>query len=476
MISEINLKYFKTIMYPFLWIFVVGTISTVFTSFGIGANDVANSFATSVGAKVLTLRQAVLIAGIFELAGAVLMGSHVTDTVRKGIVSSELFEDSPYLLMFGMLCASISTGFWLLMATYFKAPVSTTHSSVGSIIGFALVYGGLEAIKWDKVVLIILSWIISPVMSGVLTLIIFSVIKYGALRQNDPITRSLQIYPLMVWLTIAINTFFVIYKGSPALGLNKTPIWLGLLVSFAIGLLFAIASVLLNKYYLEDKVKKWTQKQKDIENQQDQTEENQLDKHQLEKDQQSEEKTSSKIKVGKFEREEYDSSAEKLFSFLQIFTACLSSFAHGANDVANSIGPYAAIVSIYFSSSVSAKSEVPIWILFVGGLGIVFGLAIWGRRVIERMGNDLVSITASRGFSMELGASLSVVTASRLGIPVSTTHCQVGSIVGGGLADGTTSNVSWTTMGWVALGWLITLPVTAGVSAGLYAFAFYSPN
>ncbi len=176
-----------------------------------------------------------------------------------------------------------------------------------------------------------------------------------------------------------------------------------------------------------------------------------------------------------FQYEEYDETAEKLFSYLQIFTACLSAFAHGANDVANSIGPYAAIVGIYMNMSVEAKSEVPIWVLIIGGGGIAIGLAFFGKRVIERMGNELVKITATRGFSMELGASLSVVTASRLGIPVSTTHCQVGSIMAGGVADGR-KNVSWITFAKVVFGWIVTLPVTALVAAGLFSFGYYSPS
>ena len=175
-----------------------------------------------------------------------------------------------------------------------------------------------------------------------------------------------------------------------------------------------------------------------------------------------------------FEYEKYDPRSEKLFSYLQIFTACLSAFAHGANDVANSIGPYAAIVGIYFNMMLESKSDVPIWVLAVGGGGIAIGLALWGRRIIERMGSELVKITASRGFSMELGASLSVVAASRLGIPISTTHCQVGSIIGGGLADGR-KNVAWWTFTKVIFGWVITLPITALLAAGLFSFGYYSP-
>jgi len=439
----------------------------------IGANDVANSFATSVGAKVLTLRQAVVIAAFFEFAGALLMGSNVTDTLRKGIVSSDLFIDNIYVLMFGMLCACISTGLWLAIATYFKAPVSTTHSVVGSIVGFALAFGGLDTVKWEKIGLIVLSWVVSPLLSGILTYGIFAVIKYGALKREEPLEKSLLLFPIMVFLTMGINTFFIIYKGTPALGLKNTPIEVGLGSAVGVGVVCAIITWLVIKFYLRQKIIDWGEKRKAAQVELG-------DDHQIELGGDGENSFDSFTAeddppIINFEFEQYDPRSEKLFSYLQIFTACLSAFAHGANDVANSIGPYAAIVGIYFNMTVESKSDVPIWVLAIGGGGIAIGLALWGRRVIERMGKELVKITATRGFSMELGASLSVVTASRLGIPVSTTHCQVGSIVGGGLADGK-ENVSWGTFLKVIFGWVITLPITAAVSAALFSFGHYAPS
>lgn len=473
----------------FIWILIATSFTAFLTSCAIGANDVANSFATSVGAKVLTLRQAIIIASIFEFGGALLMGSHVTDTLRKGIVSSDLFKNDIYVLMYGMLCASISTGIWLAIATYYKSPVSTTHSVVGSIIGFALVFGGVDAVKWEKVGLIVLSWVISPLLSGVLTLCIFSIIKYGALKRNNPIKKTLIIFPFMVFLTMAINTFFIIYKGTPGLGLKDTELWIGLVSATGVGLVSALMTIILTKCYLEKKIDSWTVVADVPESTTTELSNNQVihSLPQMESKEfveisvslqeipDSNEEENNNDGTKRLQCQEYDPKAEKLFSYLQIFTACLSAFAHGANDVANSIGPYAAVVGIYFNMTVESKSNVPIWVLAIGGSGIVVGLALWGKRVIERMGQELVKITASRGFSMELGASLSVVVASRLGIPVSTTRCQVGSIIGGGLADGR-KNVDWLTFLKIILGWLVTLPVTAGCTALLFSFGFFAPK
>ena len=417
-----------------LIIFILGSISAFFTSITVGANDVANSFATSVGANVLKLKSALIIAAVFEFLGAFLMGSHVTDTIRKGIVNVEEFHNDSESLALGMLCASFATGIWLAFATFFNAPVSTTHSTVGSIVGFSLVYSGFNAIVWEKIVLIVLSWFISPLLSGILTNLFFSIIKYYSLQDSQAIKKALQILPFMVFLTISINCFFIIYKGTPALGLKNLKLVNGIGYSCIAGLICGLFTYFLIKFYLIKKIDEWIVNEF--------------------------RKQSQQICI-------YDEKAEKLFSYLQIFTACMSAFAHGANDVANSIGPYATIFNIYENGTFSEKSFVPIWILAAGGAGIVVGLGLFGKRLINKVGKDLSEITPSRGFTMELGASLSVVTASRIGIPVSTTHCQIGSIVGGGLADGK-KNVDWKLFRKIIFAWFITLPITAGISATLF--------
>lgn len=501
----------------FLWIVIVGFISAFITSCGIGANDVANSFASSVGAKVLKLKHALVIAAIFEMAGAVLMGSRVTDTIRKKIVDQDIFDADVYVLMFGMLCASISTAIWLGIATWFKAPVSTTHSTIGAVLGFAMVYAAEldildTAIDWDKVWLIIASWVISPMIAGVLTSIILCFNKWFALRTNYPVERAFKIMPFMVFLTIAVIVFFIIYKGTPELDLDDTPLGNAIGISIGVGVAGGIIALIIIRFYLYDKIMKTTRLPNDIYNV---TIENRLEqepqiKHTIPehntdemeeiplKNMDNDDNTMNehdehhnKYKNDKFkDMEMFDPKAEKLYSYLQIFTACVSAFAHGSNDIANSIAPIVAIYTIYKDGSFASKSDVPIWILFIGGAGIVVGLAIWGWRIIGRLGRELSGMTPCRGFSIELGAALAVVTASRLEIPVSTTHCQVGSIVGSGLTDGFKDgcstgvknikdrglpNVDLTVFAKIVFGWIITLPVTMAISALLFSFAQYSP-
>jgi phosphate/sulfate permease len=419
-----------------LWILIVGSISAFATSMTIGANDVANSFATSIGSKVLTLKQAIVIAAIFEFCGAFFMGSHVTDTIRKGIVDVDVFDNDSESLALGMLCASIATGLWLAVATYFKAPVSTTHSTVGAVLGFALVYAGVNAIKWEKIALIVLSWFASPTISGLLSISIFSVIKHYSLRSTRPIKRALQLMPFMVCFTIAVNIFFIIYKGTPELGLKDLDIGKGIGYACIGGAIAGILTFVGIELFIKRNIDNWDKENSKFN------------------------KESDRIVI-------YDVRIEKLFSYLQIFTACLSAFAHGSNDVANGIAPYTTILNIYNEGDLGASSPVPLWVLASGGGGIALGLALFGRGVIDRMGKELADITPSRGFAMELSASLSVVTASRAGVPVSTTHCQVGSIVGTALSDGK-KNVDWKILRGIVFSWFITLPITAGFSALLF--------
>lgn len=518
----------------FLWILIVGSIAAFLTACGIGANDVANSFATSVGAKVLTMRQALIIAAIFEFGGAVLMGSRVTDTIRKGIVDGDLFDGQPEVLMFGMLCASISTMTWLFLATYFKLPVSTTHSTVGAVVGFSLVFAVQsdtvsDSIKWNKIYLIIASWVISPFLSGIFTLIIFLSNKYYAFVSSKPIKRTLIIFPIMIGLTIVINIFFIIYKGSPQLSLDEIPLWKAMTIAFSTGLgLTAIAYAIIYSFY--DRIIDFLDNRFDAKNSehdlewedamginsgaQEETRLDDLSSH----GSQNSNQNSNTIDIAGVEEGEsntddnlypdlpgnnsesacntdsseptyrrsfehdkfknmqmYSPKIEFLFSYLQIVTACLDSFAHGANDVANSIGPYAAIYTIYTDGDFADKADVPIWILVGGGVGIVLGLGLWGKRIIYRVGTELAGITPTRGFATELGSSLTVVLASRLEIPVSTTHCQVGSVVFVGLADGV-KNVDFKILAIILLSWVVTLPIAGLLSAALFMFGGYSPK
>ena len=587
----------------YLWILVVGSFAAFYNAWGIGANDCANSFATSVGAKVLTLKKAIIIASIFEFLGAFLMGSHVTSAIRKKIVSYKIFEDEPGALMFGMLCCNISAGIWLNLATYFKFPVSTTHSIIGAILGFALAYGGSESVLWDKVGMVIASWVLSPVLAGIFSLSIYTIIKKYVFNSSKPVENTILIFPILTFFTFLINSFFIFYKGTPQLKLDKLDLWIAMVIAFSIAI---ITSVLSWYFYIPYAKKKM------LENRQSREEEQQLQEQQsqitngdndhqynqedndnilildncdqlneeshsdinrtsnyrmtsvretnldtvietnnsnetnnenkindlnerLDNDEKNEnygnnnssfrfncfgnsnnerklaKKNSYKINNNKddiylndlsimeniYRLKNYikhllirekaskiellhknavsiDPDAEQLCSSLQVITACFSSFAHGANDVANSIAPYATIYSIYESESVSKKMNVPLWVLFIGGFGIVIGLATWGYKIIDRIGQELTKITPSRGFIIELSAALTTLIASRAELPVSTTHCQIGSVIGCGIGDNK-NNIEWSLTKDIVYSWIITLPATGFLSAALFSFGYYAP-
>ena len=475
------------------------------TSCGIGANDVANSFATSVGAKTLTLRQAVMIASVFEFCGAFFLGSRVTDTIRKGMLDNDAFDSD--VLMFGMLCASFSTAIWLALATWFKAPVSTTHSTVAAVVGFGMVIAIQEdnpdIIKWNKIYKIMISWIIAPILGGGLGFIIFNINKYGAFERKNPVKNAFRIFPVMLGLTIGANIFFIIYKGAPQLELDNTDLGLALGITFGVAGTTTIVSYYVLHYLLYDKLMNYLTKEDkrtnnilviinssteesvvdDIDNSPTTKKIKETDLDEVIRSNENviiEEETNIKnSKYGNTERfknmKMYDNSIEKLYTSLQVFTACLSSFAHGSNDVANSIAPFSAIYAIYQDDGYQKKSEVPLWILAMGGIGIIVGLSCWGKKIMDRVGKELAGITPTRGFAMELSSSITVVMASRLEIPVSTTQVQTGSIIGTSLSDGK-KNVDFKVLAKIFLGWVVTLPIAAGLSAALFSFGYYSPS
>lgn len=510
-------------MNAFLWILIIGFFSSFFTSWGIGANDAANSFATSVGANVLTLKQAVLIAAICEFLGAVLLGSRVTDTIRKKIVNHKVFEDDPYVLMFGMLCASIATGLWLLIATYMKWPVSTTHSTIGAVVGFALVHDA-DAINTTKLTEVVISWVISPLLAGGITMVLLVLNIVIVLNKKEPLKWARRWMPIMVTMTVWLIVMFIIYKGAPQLKLNKLDITDALWISFATGVVVGFLTFLSLRFSIFTKLERYI-RLKLLKDNVEQGSNNDSDEHvdiDSVNDADVEDNKSDKLAVPELNEEPkstdlivpdnysngyasdtdsehkygsnkfhgmklYDEETEDLYSYLQVFTAIVSSFAHGSNDVANSIAPLAAMYAIYQDGSLEKKSDVPIWILVIGGVGIVIGLSTWGYRIIDRMGKELSGVTPVRGVSIELGAAVAVLIASRMELPVSTTHCQVGSIVGSGLIDsfrkngcvGLCSNklpnVDLSIFARVVFAWVITLPIAGGLSAALFAFAREAP-
>jgi len=400
-----------------------------FMAWGIGANDVANAMGTSVGSRALTIKQAILVAMVFEFLGAYLAGGEVTATIRKGIIDAEVMQGHPELMVYGMLSALLAAGTWLLIASIQGWPVSTTHSIVGAIVGFAAVGISVDAIHWDKVGSIVASWVVSPVMAGTISYGLFVSVKVLILDTENPFQRAKRFIPIYMWLVGFMISMVTLLKGLKHVGLDLD---LGLGSAFAnaippsaaIGLLVAGAGSLMLRG----------------------------------------------IKEVPDERNRFG-SVERVFAVLMVFTACSMAFAHGSNDVANAVGPLAAVVSTVQSGGmIAAKSAMPWWILLVGALGIVVGLATYGWRVITTIGRKITELTPSRGFAAELGAAGTVVIASATGLPISTTHTLVGAVLGVGFARGIGA-LNLRTIGSIFLSWLITLPAGAGLAI-IFFFVF----
>ena len=358
----------------------------LFMAWGIGANDVANAMATSVGSKALTLKNAVIIAAIFEFLGAFLAGGQVTATIRKGIIDSTSLAGNPELLVFGMLAALLSAGLWLLIACRYGLPVSTTHSIIGAIVGFAIVAIGVSAVKWDKVTMIAASWVVSPVVAGVISYFLFRSVQALILDHDEPIKNAKKYVPVYIFLTGTIISLVTMLKGLKHIGLE-----LSMLECYIVSFLIGAICMLIGSYLI--KQIKFTNEQQD---------------------------------------DNHFNNLELIFGVLMIFTACTMAFAHGSNDVANAVGPVAAVVSIVANDgAVSQESLLPLWVLF-----IVAGLLMYGHKVIATVGSKITDLTPSRGFCCNLAASMTVVVASGTGLPISTTHTLVGAVLGVGFARG----------------------------------------
>lgn len=494
-------------------------------AYGIGANDVANAFATSVGAKAITLNQALMIASVMEFSGAFLMGSHVTDTVAKGIIDPNAFIDTPEILMVANMCALLAAAVWLILATNWNMPVSTTHSIIGALIGCGLVAGKANAIKWNKVIEIVVSWFTSPVLSGLFTFLLFLFVRNCILRKTNSFERALNFFPYLVAITFTMNIFFIIYKGSPQLGLDKTPFWLSSVVSLSVGCIigvllyfFMVPCLRRRSMKIEaptpvptptpastptpapapaptptptPNVKTEVKTEVKTDDNSDKTEglttvpdttievlvEAPKKEHNFLNQDVHAELRDEESQVYKIHQhaEKFDPRTENIFSFVQVVTATFDSFCHGANDVANSIGPFAGVISIYLHKGIESKSEVSVWILALGGVGIVVGLATMGYKIMASIGVNLVRVTPSRGFTIEMGAAIVVLLGSRLSLPLSTTHCQVGSTVGVGLLEGK-GGINWKLFIEVFAGWVLTMVVSAGLAAGLFFFSMGTPS
>jgi PiT family inorganic phosphate transporter len=396
---------------------VLAVVFGLFMAWGIGANDVANAMATSVGSKAITIKQAIIIAAIFEMAGAYLAGGEVTKTIRKGMLDTDMLAGSPDLVVYGMLAALLAAGSWLLMASRMGWPVSTTHSIVGAIVGFAAVGIGIDAVNWGKIGTIVMSWVVSPVLAGSISYALFMSVQKLILNRDDPLLYAKRYVPFYIFLAGFMITLVTLFKGLKHVGLEMSQ-----LESFgtaaAMGVLIAIGGKL----------------------------------------------AINKIKIDPGADKDFRfANVEKVFAILMMVTACAMAFAHGSNDVANAVGPMAAVISISESGVVGQKSILPPWVLLVGGLGIVIGLMMYGRRVIETVGRNITELTPSRGFAAELAAASTVVLASGTGIPVSTTHTLVGAVLGVGFARGIGA-VNLRVVRTIFMSWIITLPVGAILS------------
>ena len=392
-----------------------------YVAWSIGANDVANSMGTSVGSKAISIRQAILIAGIFEFAGAVLIGIHVTKTIQNGIVDPALFSADPSIYVYGMLAALLAAAVWISISTYFSLPISTSQSIVGALIGFGVVAAGVSAVSWEKIVQIGESWILSPIAGAALAFFIFLIIKKVIFDTSKPFESTKKAIPFFTFALVSV-ILFSIFKSLECTDFPTICFSTALEITLVISIISAVLSyVLVNRY-----------------------------------------------NPGKMETDQdVYRSIEHVFIYLQIITACFVAFAHGSNDVANAIGPLAAVINVLQSGAIESVIGVPLWLVVLGGAGIVVGLATWGYKVIGTIGKKITEITPTRGFSAEFSTALVVLVCSRLGLPVSTSQVLVGSVIGIGFAKGIVA-VDLKIIKRIMTCWIITVPVSAATAAIIF--------
>jgi PiT family inorganic phosphate transporter len=404
-----------------LWYLGLAAAFGLFMAWGIGANDVANAMATSVGSRALTIKQAILVAAVFEFAGAFLAGGQVTSTIRKGIIDVSSIQGEPELMIYGMLASLLAAAIWLLIASRKGWPVSTTHSIVGAIVGFAAVGIGLDSVHWNKVGQIAASWVVSPMLSGFIAFFIFMSVQKLILGTDDPLKNARKYVPFYIFAVGFIMALVTLLKGLKHVGVDLDT-GQSLMVATGAGMLTMTIGVLAIR----------------------------------------------RIKVVPAEDQDFRfTNVEKIFGVLMIFTACGMAFAHGSNDVANAVGPVAAVVSIVTTGALTQQSPLATWVLLLGAIGIVLGLATYGWRVIRTVGHRITELTPSRGFAAELAAATTVVIASGTGLPVSTTHTLVGAVLGVGIARGIGA-LNLRVVRNIMLSWIITLP-----AGGMLAIVFF---
>lgn len=500
-----------------LWILIIGFQLSFLVGFGMGANDVANAFGTSVGSGALSMKTAYFLATIMETLGAVLVGYNVIDTLRNKVVDLSMYRDSPFELMLGQVASLGGCAIWLIVATLFRLPVASSHSIVGAIIGFTLLMRGTKGIHMYKVAEIAASWVISPVLAGLVSTILYMIVDFAVLRRRNPLRCGLRILPVFYFMCFTFNTFMVVYQGSKVIGLSELPFWLSVVISVSIGTIAA----LIFQFIVRPRVITWinsgaasstemmmsSRKQKPADpevassrivsngNMHFQV----VDKQQIEQQPRrsslegysdvgtlpTNSNISLKSKLPNHRRQSFNLSPKglvnwfvprrereedqltlRLFSTIQVFTGCFAGFAHGAMDVSHTIAPLLALLAIYNEGTVEKQGQTPLWMIFYGVSGTCFGFWALGHRVMKTIGKKMTEINPCCGFTIEFGAALTVLVASKLGIPISTTHCLVGSVVAvGSIKAG--GGVDWVIFRNIIFSWLVTLPASALFSAAI---------
>ncbi|KAL7556259.1 hypothetical protein ACA910_015245 [Epithemia clementina (nom. ined.)] len=542
----------------YLWIVVLGCVLGFVYAFGIGANDVANAFASTVASKSLTLRQAVVVAGIFEFAGAILLGASVTGTVRGKIFDLSLYDDEPEIVMLGFFTSLLTGSVMLLVATHYGLPVSTTHTIVGAIIGFTTVAKGFDSVNRENMKKIFISWVASPLCAGFGGFVLFAFVRHVIMKSRNPFNTAYYSFPFVIMAGVGIDAFYVLYKGFNNLDFqDKLELKWVLPASFGFGAILGFFWLLVVGPWAKGRIEarraqidaEVADAEKDVDKLEDDevvddeaaTEhfdaaEADTNKKSSDSEEEEDEEEAAPVKSTRkdvhvsdhnikddYEEgtaepgalsfkdqfnamakqfadstynqdlysqsmhenkgakhiwdngEEYDEDSEQLFTYIQVFTACLNAFAHGANDIANAIAPLSGILYIYRNGEVSSNSDVQKWILVYGGAALVLGFLFYGYKTIKSIGYKLTKLSPSRGACAELAASLFVVTASFREIPVSTTQCIVGAVSGVGLVEGV-KNVQWLFLLRVCVSWAVVF-VSAGVlNAGVFAMFAYSPS
>lgn len=451
-------------------------VAGFYMSWNIGANDVANAMGTSVGSGALTLRRAVIIAAVLEFCGAYFFGAQVSETMQSGLIDVQMFQSEPMQLAYGMLASLIAAGAWLQIASYNGWPVSTTHTIVGALIGFGVLIGGIDAVHWSIIVSIVASWLISPLMGGILAFLTFSFFRKVILYSHSPLNTAKTIAPLIIFAVVFLLSVIMFKTGFKNIHHNMSSLQIVVIGAITGAAAALISYMLIRKYAPKtdfqnttsidsgfitslDKVKKHLARMFSLSSGEPQH----LVKNLIQQTDNLSNIVKNKTEVPASEYK----AVEKIFAVLQICSASMMAFAHGSNDVSNAIGPLVGAFTIIQNNAIVPNAIIPPWALALGGFGIVVGLATWGWRVIETIGKKLTELTPSRGFSAEISTAVTILIASNLGLPVSTTHTLVGAVLGVGMARGIEAlNLGMAKE--ILVSWIVTVPAGAVITVFFY--------